>query len=63
MLINHKINEAKSGRKILSSCAKGLFAVRIQLFGNLCSYSSILERWEMHGLFDNAITMNSTDLA
>lgn len=46
MLINHKINEAKSGGKILSSCAKGLFAVRIQLLGNLCSYSSVLERWE-----------------
>lgn len=46
MLINQKINEVKSGRKNLSGCAKGLFAVRIQLLGNLCSYSLILERWE-----------------
>lgn len=45
MLINHKINEAKSGRKTLPSCAK-LFAVRVQLLWNLCRYSSILERWE-----------------
>lgn len=46
MLVNHKINEAKSGRKNLSSCAKDLFAVRIQLLRNLCSYNSVLERWE-----------------
>lgn len=46
MLVNHKTNEAKSGRKNLSSCAKGLVAVRIQLLRNLCGYSAVLERWE-----------------
>lgn len=46
MLVNHKTNEAKSGRKNLSSCAKGLVAVRIQLLRNLCGHSAVLERWE-----------------
>lgn len=64
MLINHKINEAKSGtKKSLSSCAKGLFAVRIQLLGNLCSYSLVIEWWENALLFDNIVTINSTDVA
>lgn len=36
----------QSGGKYLSSCAKGLFVVRIQLLGNLYSYGLILEGWE-----------------